>query len=53
MRVARAGDTVLELGGGIGYMSTLLAVKTRARVVSFEANPALIDYIRSVHAANA
>jgi FkbM family methyltransferase len=54
MRVAREGDTVLELGGGIGYMSTLLAVRKRvARVVSYEANPALLDYIRSVHAANA
>ncbi len=53
MRVVQAGDTVLELGGGIGYMSTLLSVKKRvARVVSYEANPALIPYIRSVHAAN-
>ncbi|CAN0002947.1 unnamed protein product, partial [Chrysoparadoxa australica] len=53
MRVVREGDRVLELGGGIGYMSTLLSVKKKvARVVSYEANPALIPYIRSVHAAN-
>ncbi|WP_323769120.1 FkbM family methyltransferase [Antarctobacter sp.] len=53
MRVVRPGDRVLELGGGIGYMSTLLSVKKKvARVVSYEANPALIPYIRSVHAAN-
>lgn len=53
LRVARPGDRVLELGGGIGYMSTLLSVKAAvARVVSYEANPALIPYIRSVHAAN-
>lgn len=53
MRVVRPGDRVLELGGGIGYMSTLLSVKKQvARVVSYEANPALIPYIRSVHAAN-
>ncbi|WP_425098272.1 FkbM family methyltransferase [Tropicibacter sp. S64] len=53
MRVVRPTDTVLELGGGIGYMSTLLsAVKKVQRVVSYEANPALIPYIRSVHAAN-
>ncbi|WP_305968256.1 MULTISPECIES: FkbM family methyltransferase [unclassified Mameliella] len=53
MRVVRPGDRVLELGGGIGYMSTLLSVKKEvARVVSYEANPALIPYIRSVHAAN-
>ncbi|MEQ5868599.1 FkbM family methyltransferase [Sagittula sp. NFXS13] len=53
MRVVREGDTVLELGAGMGYMSTLLSVKKKVkRVVSYEANPSLIDYIRSVHAAN-
>lgn len=53
MRVVREGDRVLELGGGIGYMSTLLSVRKKvARVVSYEANPALIPYIRTVHAAN-
>lgn len=53
MRVVRAGDTVLELGGGIGYMSTLVACKKNiAHVHTFEANPALIPYIQSVHAAN-
>jgi FkbM family methyltransferase len=53
LRVARPGDRVLELGGGIGYMSTLLSVKAAvAQVVSYEANPALIPYIRSLHAAN-
>ncbi|MBR9894587.1 FkbM family methyltransferase [bacterium] len=52
-RVVHAGDRVLELGGGIGYMSTLLSVKRKvAQVVSYEANPALIPYIASVHAAN-
>jgi FkbM family methyltransferase len=53
LRVVKPEDTVLELGGGIGYMSTLVAVKRRVRAVhSFEANPHLIPYIRSVHAAN-
>lgn len=53
LRVVRAGDTVVELGGGIGYMSTLLSVQKKvASVVSYEANPALIPYIRSMHAAN-
>ncbi|KID12521.1 FkbM family methyltransferase [Rhodobacteraceae bacterium PD-2] len=53
LRVVRAGDRVLELGGGIGYMSTLLSVKAGAgHVTSYEATPALIPYIRSVHAAN-
>ncbi|MBV2360727.1 FkbM family methyltransferase [Thalassococcus sp. CAU 1522] len=53
MRVVREGDVVLELGGGIGYMSTLLARKKKvAKVVSYEANPGLIPYIHSVHEAN-
>lgn len=53
MRVVKAGDRVLELGGGLGYMSTLLSVKKNVeRVISYEANPTLIPYIRSVHAAN-
>lgn len=53
LRVVRAGDTVVELGGGIGYMSTLVATKRAIKAVHvFEANPNLIPYIRSVHAAN-
>ncbi len=46
-------DTVLELGAGIGFMSTVAAKRCGARrVVSYEANPALIPYIRAVHQAN-
>lgn len=53
LRVIRDGDTVIELGAGIGYMSTLIAKKRNVKAVhSFEANPALIPYIRSVHQAN-
>ena len=53
LRVVKEGDVVLELGGGIGYMSTLVASKRAIKEVhSFEANPHLIPYIRSVHAAN-
>lgn len=53
MKVVRKGDRVLELGGGIGYMSTLLSVKKHVdRVVTYEANPTLIPHIRAVHAAN-
>lgn len=52
-KVVREGNTVLELGGGIGYVSTLLSVKKKvAKVVSYEANPTLIPYIKSVHEAN-
>jgi len=53
LRVVREGDVVVELGGGIGYMSTLVATKRAISSVHvFEANPNLIPYIRSVHAAN-
>jgi predicted O-methyltransferase YrrM len=47
------GDVALELGGGIGFMSTLMVKSCKAaRVHSFEANPRLIPYIRRVHALN-
>lgn len=53
LRVVRPDDVVIELGAGIGYMSTLVATKRAVRSVhAFEANPHLIPYIRSVHAAN-
>lgn len=53
LRVVREGDVVVELGGGIGYMSTLVATKRKIKSVHvYEANPALIPYIQSVHAAN-
>ena len=53
MRMVRKDDVVLELGAGIGYMSTLIATKKAVKEVhSFEANPALIPYIKSVHEAN-
>ncbi|WP_333846833.1 FkbM family methyltransferase [Phaeobacter italicus] len=52
-QLIKPGDVVMELGGGIGFMSTLVATKTEAASVhSYEANPHLIPYIRRVHAAN-
>ena len=52
-RVVRRADRVLELGAGIGFMSSYLcAVRKVAHVTSYEANPALIPYIRRMHAAN-
>lgn len=46
-------DVVLELGGGIGFMSTLMARNCRAAHVHvYEANPALIPYMAQVHALN-
>lgn len=53
LRVVKEGDVVVELGAGIGYMSTLVASKRKIKSVhSFEANPHLIPYIQKVHAAN-
>lgn len=53
LRIVRKGDVVLELGGGIGYMSTLLAThRTPDHIHVFEANPHLIPYIQAVHEAN-
>lgn len=53
LKLVRDGDTVIELGAGIGFMSTLVATRREVKAVhAFEANPALIPYIQSVHAAN-
>jgi len=49
----RPEDVVLELGGGIGFMSTFVAKKRRVQAIHvFEANPNLVPYIQAVHAAN-
>ncbi|MCE0504527.1 FkbM family methyltransferase [Roseivivax sp. GX 12232] len=53
-RLVRRGDRVLELGGGIGFMSTLMATRRPLEALeTFEANPRLLPYIRQVHALNA
>lgn len=53
LKLVRDDDVVIELGAGVGYMSTLVATKRKIRSVhAFEANPALIPYIKSVHEAN-
>ncbi len=53
LRVLNKDDVVIELGAGIGYMSTLMSTKNRAREVhAFEANPTLLDYIATLHQAN-
>ena len=52
-KIAREGDTVLELGAGIGFISTLIgATRPVKEIHSFEANPYLIDYIHAAHALN-
>ncbi|MCX7566201.1 FkbM family methyltransferase [Sulfitobacter sp. F26169L] len=53
LKLVRDEDTVIELGAGIGFMSTLVATRRNLKgVFAFEANPGLIPYIQSVHAAN-
>lgn len=52
-RILEAGDRVLELGGGIGYLSALIGTLGLAdHIVTVEANPALIPVIRATHALN-
>ncbi|MEI4234644.1 FkbM family methyltransferase [Roseovarius sp. D22-M7] len=49
----RAGQRVLELGGGIGYVAAICARVTGARnVTCLEANPALLPVIRANLARN-
>ncbi|WP_255552181.1 FkbM family methyltransferase [Maritimibacter dapengensis] len=49
----RPGDTVLELGGGIGFMSSIMSKGCGAdHVHVYEPNPTLIPYMKEVHALN-
>ena len=51
--IVRPGDRVLEIGAGIGFISTLLSRQRRvAQVIAVEANPHLIGYMERLHAAN-
>lgn len=53
LRVVSKDDRVLELGGGIGFMSTWIAKHRKiASVDVFEANPHLVPFIEQVHALN-
>lgn len=52
-QIVRPGDNVLEIGAGIGFISTLLSRERRvSSVLAVEANPALIDYMAELHARN-
>ena len=52
-RMVRPGDTVLELGSGLGFVSSYLRRNTTAgKIVCIEANPDLVPYIEAVHALN-
>lgn len=49
----RPEDRALEIGSGVGFISTLMARDYGLRDIhSYEANPALIPYIRQVHKLN-
>ena len=51
--VVEPSDVVLEIGGGIGLISALLAKNCPPENVTvFEANPGLVDLIASTHKAN-
>jgi FkbM family methyltransferase len=52
-RIVRPGDVALEIGAGIGFISTLLAREPAVRrVIAVEANPRLIDYMARLHSLN-
>lgn len=51
--IVKAGDIVLEIGAGIGFISTLLARQAKVRkVIAVEANPCLIDFMGRLHDEN-
>ena len=51
--IVEPGDRVLEIGAGIGFISTLLARQPRvSRVVAVEANPRLLPYMTRLHDLN-
>lgn len=51
--ILRAGDNVLEIGAGIGFISTLVARQPNVgNIFAVEANPALMAHMARLHAAN-
>jgi len=52
-RRLQPGDTVMEVGAGIGFLSAYCArVLGDERVFAYEANPALLELVTAVHARN-
>ena len=52
-RIVEDGERLVELGGGIGLLSTLVGLLGRAEtIVTVEANPQLIPLIRATHRLN-
>ncbi|MEC8666988.1 MAG: FkbM family methyltransferase [Pseudomonadota bacterium] len=53
LKIVQPGDRVVEFGGGLGYLSAVVARNCApAQVHTFEANTALIPCIRRVHSEN-
>lgn len=53
LKVLNAGDRVVELGAGLGYMSSVISKNCAPESVhAFEANPALIPCIKRVQQEN-
>ncbi|KIN60705.1 DUF563 multi-domain protein [Sulfitobacter noctilucae] len=53
LKVVRRGDKVLELGAGIGLVGAIVAKNAEpAKVLSFEANPNLIEHITALYELN-
>lgn len=51
--LVRKGDRLLELGGGLGIISGVAAnAADNAHLLIFEANPALIPHIKTLHKLN-
>lgn len=51
--IVKSGDTVLDIGAGIGFISTLLARQAGVKkVISVEANPDLMPFMKALHALN-
>ncbi len=51
--IVEPGDRVLEIGAGIGFISTLLDRHSSVdRVIAVEANPNLMGYMEQLHALN-
>jgi len=51
--VIREGDNVLEMGAGIGLVGAIAAKNGKpAKVISFEANPNLIEHIQALYKLN-
>lgn len=53
LKAVQDGDTIMELGAGVGFISSLLATQRNVKEIqSFEANPQLIPYIKRVYKEN-